>query len=60
MEGQEDSVIQRYLGWSDKQKRILTADDRADDLYTAVPGFTFEATELPHVSFAGAGHRCRL
>jgi hypothetical protein len=39
---------QRHLDWSDKQKRILTADHRADDLYTAERGFPFEETELPH------------
>lgn len=46
--GDEEGVIQRHLDWTDKQKRILTADGRADDLYTADRGFPFEATELPH------------
>jgi hypothetical protein len=41
-------VIERHLDWSDKQKRILTADNRADDLYTADRGFPFLETELPH------------
>lgn len=38
----------RHLGWSAKQGRILTAEGRAADYYTADRGFDFDETELPH------------
>jgi hypothetical protein len=39
---------QHHLDWSNKQKRILTGGDRADEFYTADRGYPFEETELPH------------
>ena len=38
----------RHLGWSAKQGRILTAEGKAADYYTADRGFDFDETELPH------------
>mmetsp|Transcript_3364 Transcript_3364/g.4477 ORF Transcript_3364/g.4477 Transcript_3364/m.4477 type:complete len:435 (-) Transcript_3364:179-1483(-) len=37
-----------HLGWSDKQRRILTADGKGAEFYTADRGFAFEESELPH------------
>eukprot|EP00522_Entomoneis_paludosa_P007033 CAMPEP_0172445870 /NCGR_PEP_ID=MMETSP1065-20121228/5648_1 /TAXON_ID=265537 /ORGANISM="Amphiprora paludosa, Strain CCMP125" /LENGTH=575 /DNA_ID=CAMNT_0013196883 /DNA_START=384 /DNA_END=2111 /DNA_ORIENTATION=- len=36
------------LGWSDKQRRILTANGKAAEYYTAERGFPFSENELPH------------
>lgn len=41
-------MIDKHLDWSAKQRRILTADGRADELYTKERGFDFDMTELPH------------
>jgi hypothetical protein len=43
-----DATVERHLDWSDKQRRILTANDRADSFYTVERGFAFTAQELPH------------
>lgn len=42
------SISDQHLGWSNKQKRILTGGDRAEEFYTAERGFAFAPTELPH------------
>ena len=39
------------LQWSDKQRRILTANGRAEEYYSAERGFAFEPEELPHCYF---------
>lgn len=36
------------MGWSAKQGRILTANGKAPEYYTADRGFDFDETELPH------------
>lgn len=43
-----NSTKQRHLEWSEKQRRILTANDRAEVYYVASRGFPFTETELPH------------
>jgi hypothetical protein len=45
-------VERLLLGWSDRQRRILTADFMADDYYTAERGFAFTETELPHYYYS--------
>lgn len=42
------AVIQKHLDWSDKQRRILTGNDNAEEYYVAERGFSFLETELPH------------
>ena len=44
----QDNNIQNHLDWSDKQRRILTGGDRAEEFYTAERGFAFQPSELPH------------
>ena len=36
------------LDWSDRQRRILTANGKATEYYTANRGFPYTDTELPH------------
>jgi hypothetical protein len=42
------SLLRSHLEWSDRQRRILTADGRATEMYCASRGFAFAASELPH------------
>ena len=37
-----------HLRWSEKQRRILSADGRAVEYYTSERGFSFTENELPH------------
>lgn len=41
-------LISRHLDWSDKQRRILTANHQADYFYTKARGYDYDETELPH------------
>jgi hypothetical protein len=43
-----EQIIQRHLDWSDKQRRILTANGKAESYYTPERGFAFTESELPH------------
>jgi hypothetical protein len=45
---QHRSLLNSHLEWSDRQRRILTADGRATELYCASRGFAFAESELPH------------
>jgi hypothetical protein len=45
---QQQSLPKSHLEWSDRQRRILTADGRATELYCASRGYPFEESELPH------------
>jgi len=45
---QLQQLEERHLDWSDRQRRILTADGRAEDYYAAERGFAFREDELPH------------
>ena len=44
----EDVAIDEKLDWSDKQRRILTADGKAAECYTAENGYPYKESELPH------------
>lgn len=37
-----------HMDWSDKQRRILTANGQAEHFYCAERGFPFQPNELPH------------
>lgn len=41
-------LVKMHLGWSDKQRRILTANGNAERFYSQDRGFAFAETELPH------------
>jgi hypothetical protein len=43
-----EHIIERHLDWSDKQRRILTANGKAESYYTLERGFPFTESELPH------------
>jgi hypothetical protein len=45
---ENEQIIKRHLDWSDKQRRILTADGKAESYYTPERGFAFTENELPH------------
>ncbi|GAX20329.1 hypothetical protein FisN_9Hh038 [Fistulifera solaris] len=40
-----------WLDWSDQQRRILTANGKAEYYYCAARGFPFHKQELPHTFF---------
>ena len=44
---EQELQIQWHLDWSHRQRRILTAEGRAEEYYTAANGFPFAETELP-------------
>lgn len=44
----EDKEKETLLGWTSKQGRVLTADGKATEFYTADRGFPFQEEELPH------------
>jgi hypothetical protein len=41
-------IIDKHLDWSEKQRRILTANGQADDFFRPGRGFAFETSSLPH------------
>ncbi len=41
----------KWLDWSDEQRRILTAHGKAADYYRTERGFPFHENELPHTYF---------
>jgi hypothetical protein len=47
-EDEDETLHQRHLDWTAKQGRILTANGRATELYSAERGFAFDERDLPH------------
>jgi hypothetical protein len=45
---EREEIVRKHLEWSDKQRRILTANGEADRFYREERGFAFSDTELPH------------
>jgi hypothetical protein len=48
MSRDHEASIRQLLDWSDKQRRILTANGKAADYYQAELGHAYVDTELPH------------
>jgi hypothetical protein len=49
----------QHLDWSDKQRRILTANGTAEQWYCADRGFPFTEAELPHYYISNNGNTTR-
>jgi hypothetical protein len=45
------TLVKEHLDWSDKQRRILTANGNAERFYTAERGAPYDETELPHSNY---------